>query len=102
MRYGVLYFHRRRQGLAVFFQKVMQMPRKIQQLQKNAAPATPFLSCEEAAEYLQVSVRTLDVWRCTNRYPIPYTKIGARVRYRKTDIDAWLAARTRGLHPVEG
>ncbi|WP_332702791.1 helix-turn-helix domain-containing protein [Devosia sp.] len=70
------------------------MPRKIYPPQKNAAPTTPFLSCEEAAEYLQVSVRTLDVWRCTRRYPIPYVKVGARVRYRKTDLDAWLESRT--------
>lgn len=70
------------------------MTRKIYTPQKIAAPATPFLSCEAAAAYLQVSVRTLDVWRCTKRYPIPYTKIGARVRYRKTDLDAWLESRT--------
>lgn len=71
------------------------MPRKIlQQPQKNAAPLTPFLSCEDAADYLQVSVRTLDVWRCTRRYEIPYVKIGSRVRYRKSDLDAWLESRT--------
>lgn len=70
------------------------MPRKIYPPQKNAASPTPFMSCEEAAAYLQLSVRTLDVWRCTGRYGIPYVKIGARVRYRKSDLDAWLESRT--------
>lgn len=51
------------------------------------------LTVKEAAEYLGITPRTLDVWRCTRRYPIPYTKVGNRIRYSKEDLDAWLASR---------
>lgn len=47
-----------------------------------------------AAEYLGVTENTLNVWRCTKRYEIPYIKIGVRVFYRKSDLDAWLDSRT--------
>jgi excisionase family DNA binding protein len=50
----------------------------------------------EAAPYLGVSKGTLGVWRCTNRYHIPYIKVGRLVKYRKSDLDAFLAARTVG------
>jgi excisionase family DNA binding protein len=52
------------------------------------------MTCEEAAEYLNVRAQTLAVWRTTKRYQIPYLKIGAGVRYRKSDLDAWLESRT--------
>lgn len=52
------------------------------------------LSAVQAAAYLGVAVNTLEVWRCTKRYNLPYIKVGARVKYRKADLDAWLAART--------
>jgi len=43
----------------------------------------------EAAKYLGVSTETLNVWRCVGRYNLPYVKVGSRVRYRKSDLDAW-------------
>lgn len=51
------------------------------------------LSNLEAAEYLGVTPRTLEVWRCTKRHEIPYFKVGRLVKYRKTDLDAWLNSR---------
>lgn len=54
------------------------------------------LSNDEAAEYLGVTPRTLEVWRCTKRQQIPYIKVGRLVKYRKTDLDAWLAAHLVG------
>ena len=50
----------------------------------------------EAAEYLGVAPQTLTIWRCVKRYNIPFVKVGSRVRYRKEDLDAWLASRTVG------
>jgi hypothetical protein len=47
-----------------------------------------------AAEYLSLRPGTLSVWRCTKRYPLRYIKLGARVRYRRRDLDAFLEART--------
>lgn len=48
-----------------------------------------------AAAYLDVKPETLSVWRCTGRYSIPFLKIGSRVRYRRSDLEAWLVERTR-------
>ncbi|OHC26290.1 MAG: excisionase [Pseudomonadales bacterium RIFCSPLOWO2_12_59_9] len=51
-------------------------------------------SHKTAAEYLGITENTLNVWRCTKRYPIPFIKVGARVFYWKKDLDAWLESRT--------
>ena len=52
------------------------------------------LDNEPAAEYLGVQPHTLEIWRCTGRYRIPYIKVGRRVKYRRADLDAWLDSRT--------
>lgn len=49
----------------------------------------------EAAQYLTLSPGTLSVWRSTGRYSIPFVKVGRRVRYRRSDLLAWLEIRTR-------
>lgn len=54
------------------------------------------LNTEQAATYLGVTMRTLEVWRCTKRHAIPYIKVGRLVKYRKTDLDTWLARQTVG------
>jgi excisionase family DNA binding protein len=51
---------------------------------------------QQAAEYLGVSVNTLEVWRCTKRYNIPFIKVGRLVKYRKLALDAFLESRTVG------
>jgi excisionase family DNA binding protein len=48
----------------------------------------------QAAIYLGITPRTLEVWRCVKRHEIPYLKVGRLVKYRKTDLDAWLKSRT--------
>ncbi len=48
-----------------------------------------------AADLLQLAPGTLSVWRSTGRYRIPFVKVGRRVRYRRSDLEAWLASRTR-------
>ena len=50
---------------------------------------------EEAAEILWVSQHTLAVWRSTGRYALPYIKIGRKIRYRISDLENWMAKRTR-------
>lgn len=52
------------------------------------------LSSSEAAVYLGITPGTLNVWRCTKRYLIPYTRVGRLVKYRIADLDNWLASRT--------
>lgn len=56
----------------------------------------PTLDSEQSAEYIGVTAGTLNVWRCTKRYPLPYIKVGRKVRYRLSDLDAFLASRTIG------
>ncbi|PTR14215.1 helix-turn-helix protein [Nitrosospira sp. Nsp2] len=52
------------------------------------------LSSTDAAAYLGITAGTLNVWRCTKRYLIPYIKVGRLVKYRVADLDSWLASRT--------
>ena len=47
----------------------------------------------EFAKRASVSVRSVDNWIHDRR--IPYLKIGRKVRYRLSDLDAWLETRTR-------
>jgi predicted DNA-binding transcriptional regulator AlpA len=49
-----------------------------------------------AAQFLQVSPGTLQVWRSTKRYPLPFVKIGRNVRYRLSDLQAFVQSRTVG------
>lgn len=58
--------------------------------------ADPLFTPAEAADYLDVSARTLAVWRCTGRYNIQFLKVGRKVRYRKSALDAFLDRRTQG------
>lgn len=52
------------------------------------------LTPREVARMLGVSIQTLAVWRCERRYELPYVKVGACVRYRRGDLDAFLEQRT--------
>jgi excisionase family DNA binding protein len=56
------------------------------------------LNTEQAAAYLGVTSRTLEVWRCTKRHAIPYIKVGRLVKYRKAELDHWLAQQTVGAN----
>jgi len=55
---------------------------------------TRLLTETEASEILSVRPRTLAVWRVAKRYALPYVKVGRLVRYRESDLFAFLAART--------
>lgn len=56
---------------------------------------SPLLDTGQAAAHLGVTIGTLNVWRSTGRHQLPYLKIGRNVRYRLSDLDAWLEARLR-------
>ena len=49
----------------------------------------------QASETLKVPEKTLAVWRSTNRVKLPYCKIGGAVRYRRTDLEAFILAGLR-------
>ncbi len=63
-----------------------------------AAPLDPadLLTDEQVAQLLDVSPKTLATWRSTGRYALPFLRIGARIRYRRQDVAAWLESRRRG------
>lgn len=51
---------------------------------------TTLLSTKQAAEKLGVAVQTLANWRWNNEGP-RYTRTGRRIKYRPSDLDAYLA-----------
>ena len=52
-------------------------------------PPPSLLRTEEAARWLGLSGRTLEKHRCTGTGPV-YRKIGRRVVYHLSDLQAWL------------
>jgi hypothetical protein len=57
----------------------------------SAAPSSvatqALLTRQEAAAYIGVQPNTLATWACTQRYDLPYVKVGRNVRYRKQDLE---------------
>jgi excisionase family DNA binding protein len=62
------------------------------------------LSQREVAELLGIAERSMESWRLRGGGP-RYVRVGRLIRYRHTDVSAWLAARERsstsepGPHP---
>lgn len=55
-------------------------------------PASPWLSTEQAARYLGVSVKTMQNWRLDGTGP-EYVQRGNKIRrYHVRKLDAWLEA----------
>jgi len=48
------------------------------------------LDTKAVAKLLDVSPHTLDVWRATNRYPLAFVRIGRKIRYRLSDVLAFI------------
>lgn len=55
--------------------------------------ASKLISPEELAAELKVPLQTLSNWRHTGRYNLPFIKCGRLVRYRREDVDQFLARR---------
>lgn len=58
------------------------------------SPHLQLLRPDEAARLLGVSPGSLAVWRSTKRYPLRFVRVGRHVRYRMSDIAAFLELRT--------
>lgn len=52
------------------------------------------LTRAEAGAYLGIRPQTLSLWASVGRYDLPYIRVGRCVRYRRSDLDAFLARRT--------
>lgn len=50
---------------------------------------------QQAAQVLGLSVKTLATWRSTGRHALPFIRCGGRVRYRRSDVNAWLESQSR-------
>ena len=63
---------------------------------EDAAPTTEskYLNNREAAEYLGLSVRTMNRYRVTGDGP-PYYRLGNRVRYVRAELDEWVGGSRR-------
>ena len=56
---------------------------------------TDNLTPPQASQFLQVPEATLAVWRSTNRVIVPYFKLGGHVRYRRADLEKFIACNMR-------
>lgn len=63
---------------------------------ETVAQADELLTAKQAAAFLKVKPGTLACWRTTKRYPLKYTSVGKSIRYRLSDLQAFLAARESG------
>jgi predicted DNA-binding transcriptional regulator AlpA len=50
------------------------------------------MSPQDVSDYLQVPVTTLHNWHYSSTGP-PCAKIGRHLRYRRVDVEAWVAER---------
>ena len=53
-------------------------------------PADDYLTIPDVADLLKVSVKT--VRRLAGRGDLPCFRVGVQVRFRRADLDAWVAA----------
>lgn len=55
-----------------------------------------FLTPQEAADLLKMSVHTLSAWRSRqNPDGPPWIEVGGSIRYQHSDLTAWIASRKR-------
>lgn len=57
-------------------------------------PIESCVSRKAAAIHLGIKPQTLAAWACNRRVEIPYVKIGRRVMYRLSDLEAYCARNT--------
>lgn len=57
------------------------------------------LTTDQVSELLGVNTHTLAVWRSSGRYNLPYVKAGRLVRYRESDVSAFIDRSTRSFNP---
>ncbi len=59
-----------------------------------AAPSSELWTESQVADYLQVKRQTLTAWRHHGRHNLRFIKVGNSIRYRNSDVQEWLVART--------
>jgi hypothetical protein len=61
--------------------------------QEKTKSIDSLVSPKAVAEDLNVTEGTLQVWRSTGRYDLPYIKIGGKVMYRISDVNKFIESR---------
>jgi len=74
----------------------MSKPEATEAEQEGLVDTEGLMDTCHAAKYLGLSKHTLLEWRKTRRVEVPYVKMGFAVRYRRADLDAWIAKNTVG------
>ena len=65
----------------------------------GVARDSPFIDEKQLCAHLGISSVTATKWRANAAGP-PFIKVGRLVRYRRTDVEAWLLSRTIGRRPA--
>ncbi len=60
----------------------------------SAASNAEIMTIREVAEYLKVNERT--IYRLLAAKKLPAFKVGGAWRFRRTDIDSWIASQSEG------
>jgi excisionase family DNA binding protein len=63
-------------------------------------PREGLMTAQEVSRYLNCSVTT--VRRLVGKAEIPHFKLGKMVRFRRSEIDAWLLQHHEGELPADG
>ena len=70
----------------------------------NNPPTSEYLTAEQVAALLQVSVKSVQRWACTDA-SMPVLRIGRTVRFPRERLLRWLKTREqgrgRGIQPLE-
>ena len=53
-------------------------------------PEAELMTDPEVTALIRMAPGTLANWRSTQTHTIPFVRIGARVRYRRRDVEAWI------------
>ena len=57
------------------------------------------LTPDAVARFVGVSTATLAAWRSTRHVDLPFIRFGRLIRYRRLDVECFLAARTVRIRP---
>lgn len=52
------------------------------------------LDPQQVADWLGVKKTTLAIWRSEKTYRLPYVEVGGRIKYKLTDVEAFIDSRT--------
>ncbi len=55
--------------------------------------SSDLMRVEEAAAFLDLSKKTLDNDRCTRKLGVPFVRLGRAIKYRRSDLEAFIAQR---------